>query len=1360
MEEDDPAAAGLMIPEGCIRRVKLSVASNEEILNAVPVMNPSEKPFPITHGSQLQDNPSLGLPLQLGTCDCCGVTQVDQCQGHFGFIELPVPIYHPSHITELGKILNMICLRCLRLKNVKLKRKGTRKQSSKFTSCSYCQDLPPLCVAEVIKSNGARTLKLTAPLRAEVGDGFWSFLDQFGFQTRHRAHSRPLPPKEVQNIMQKISDETRKKLAAGGYNLQDGYVMNYMCVPPNCLHTTNVLDENTVMCPPDTSKNLLRKVLRTIGDIKSSSIANPNFEAREVGEDDLQVAVADYINLRGTIQGSQHATITRQPAPKQWQQKMKTLFISKSSSFSCRAVITGDPYIGLDVVGVPDEVARKISVEEHVTDYNIARLQGIMDKGLCLTYKDVNSNTYDLDVGKANDKKQEGPSKSIKLLNLLQPLLMESLLMDGFSVSLKDFNGPGKGLMKIRNSPAELNKFRELIVNFAAHSSALGLLIDPKRDSAMKKLVEQLGFLGHQLQYNGRLYSSNLVQDCYEFLNKSRSTRCYEPLEANGFVNSSFSSGLSPYEELLHSISTREKIMRTSKGLVESGNLFKNMMAILRDVVVCYDGTIRTSCSKSVLQFDSRVVSRYMTPGDSVGILAATAVANAAYKAVLDPNQNNMTSWDSMKEVLLTKSDSKTDINDQKVILYLNKYPGVINAAQSCLKRIKVEDCATEISIRYCQEITQAAHCLVGYINLDKKQLNQMEVTVESIIQTCQEAIVKQVKKKGKMRQIMKRSNIILSECLCDEDPCDEKYLQVSCFQFFLHANIATELPESHVVHLMTNSIFPVLLETTIKGDPRVQKSKIIWIEPSLPCWVQTSSAEQKGELALEITVEKEAAAENGDAWGVAVDACIPVMHLIDTTRSMPYSIQGVKQVFGISFAFDRAAKHLSKAIGMVTKSVLKEHLTTVASSMTCTGNLHGFNSSDYKATFQSLNVQAPFTEATLSRPMQCFQKSAEKGYIDQLDSVVSTSSWGNQAAIGTGSGFEILWDIESQSSSNETLGGYGLYDFLGAVGTIGATEGKTVVPHSSCLYDVDDLLEDEMSCLGGNSPISRTDKLKVDYRQRNFKGRRTGMCLAAREHQGMQTMSIWNSDVSWKNNESSRCEENTMGPQHSTLTRSTNTSVCNQRRFTGQVFERKQPKHILNSAVTRQDDRPSWFRENVSCTQNFPIAESPGAAGWNRKNSTFGRGGGRAMRKSEGSHRGGGNSRNWKAQKNSSARQGGSSSFTPVEQKIYAQVDPIIKNVKRIIRESRDGIKLSPEDEMFIVTNILMYHPEKEKKMAGQGNYIMVAKHKKFHSSRCLYVASSDGSCSDFSYKKCLENFVRIHYPGAADSFCRKYFK
>ncbi|WVZ67284.1 hypothetical protein U9M48_016385 [Paspalum notatum var. saurae] len=1628
-DNDDPtAAADMTMLEGSIRRVKLSVASNEEIKLMAQPVDASGNPIPITHGSQLHDNPSLGLPLQVGSCESCGATQINKCQGHFGFIQLPAPIYHPSHVAELGKMLNVICLCCLRLKKPKIMKSRCPCLIPEFLSF---QDLPPLWVTQLKKSNGARGLELKAPLKEEVRDGFWSFIDQFGFHTRRASHRRPLHPKEVQNIMKKISQETRTRLAARGYNLQDGFVMNYMCVPPNCLHIPNLLDDSTGMCPPDTSKGLLRKVLSTIEQIRSSSISHPNFEACEIGEDNLQVAVADYINMGGTAKGSQHVTLTRQPVPKQWHQKMKALFISKSSSFSCRAVITGDPYIPLDVVGVPDEVARRMSVQEHVTDHNITRLQDMMDKGLCLTYTDVNSNTYDLDGEKGNKRRamlrvgetvdrrvlngdivflnrppstdmhsiqalyvhvhddhtikinplicgplgadfdgdcvhiffprsasarveatelftvenqlvnshnaklnfqikndyllalkimcgrtysrklasqiamfsegmippddhywtipqilqttgalttlpshpipnkesvgtfvtaiisstlpEKGPREAIKLLNLLQPLLMESLLMDGFSISLKDFGGPSAMHKTIQCSSIDLDEFRELTVDFIAHSSALGLLVDLKSDSALKKLVEQIGFLGHQLHNDGTLYSSNLVEDCYKFLNKcNRSTKRCDPLQAQDTVRSSFYTGLNPYQELLHSISVREKIERSSsKGLAEPGNLFKNMMAILRDVIVCYDGTIRSSCSNSILQFNPTNVSSSVTPGDPVGILAATAVANAAYKAVLDPNHDNVNSWNSMKEVLLTKANSVTDAIDQKAILYLNKcfcgFKFCMERAalkvQSCLRRVKLEDCAAEVSIKYQQEATRAAHCLVGHIHLEKDQLNQMEIAMGNILQTCQEVISKHVKKSKQLRKILETTEIISSEyCLCDQDVGDEKDLQVSCLQFFVDASTTTGLSESTVIQMMTNTIFPILLDTIIKGDPRVQEAKVIWIEPESTCWVQNSGAEQKGQLAMEITVEEVAAAESGGSWGIAMDACIPVMDLIDTTRFTPYNIQTVQQVFGISCAFDRITQHLSKAIGKVTKSVLKKHLTTIGSSMTCTGSLHGFNNSGYKATFQSLKVQAPFMDATLSRSMQCFRKGAEKIISDQLDSVVSTCSWGKHAAIGTGSAFEIHWNNDNKSASSEILGGYGLYDFLTTVGAIGDAEQKTVTPHSSCLYEVDQLPEDEVQddevlCLGGMSPISWTDEPTAYSPPRDSMCRWTVMHSTAQEHQVMQNNSYWSS-VANRRNDKPKAPPNSASPG------STSTRAWNKRWFTGKVFERKEPKHSWSPAATHQDDKLSWCRENVASTQNFATEESSNSGGWNRKNSGFGRsggrgmwkpegahyggsnsrnfaiedssnsggwnrknsgigqgggrgmwkpegsrggrncrnfaieessssggwnrknsgigqGGGRGMWKPEGSHRGGSNSRNWRAQNNNSARQGGiSHSFTQVEQKIYAQVEPIMKNVKRIIRESRDGMKLSRDDEMFIVNNVLMYHPEKEKKMAGQGTYIMVARHQTFHSSRCLYVASSDGSSSDFSYKKCLENFIRIHYPDAADSFCRKFFK
>lgn len=58
--------------------------------------------------------------------------------------------------------------------------------------------------------------------------------------------------------------------------------------------------------------------------------------------------------------------------------------------------------------------------------------------------------------------------------------------------------------------------------------------------------------------------------------------------------------------------------------------------------------------------------------------------------------------------------------------------------------------------------------------------------------------------------------------------------------------------------------------------------------------------------------------------------------------------------------------QRLSKSVSMVSKGVLGDHLILLANSMTCTGNMIGFNSSGYKALSRALSIQVPFTEATL----------------------------------------------------------------------------------------------------------------------------------------------------------------------------------------------------------------------------------------------------------------------------------------------------------------------------------------------------------------------------------------------------------
>ncbi|KAM7464902.1 hypothetical protein LguiB_012464 [Lonicera macranthoides] len=96
-------------------------------------------------------------------------------------------------------------------------------------------------------------------------------------------------------------------------------------------------------------------------------------------------------------------------------------------------------------------------------------------------------------------------------------------------------------------------------------------------------------------------------------------------------------------------------MVRSSRGLTEPGTLFKNLMAIHRNVV-CYDATVRNVCSHSVIQFEYGVKTRIMTQslfaaGELVGVLATTAMSTLAYKAVLDSSPSNNSSWEMMKGI-------------------------------------------------------------------------------------------------------------------------------------------------------------------------------------------------------------------------------------------------------------------------------------------------------------------------------------------------------------------------------------------------------------------------------------------------------------------------------------------------------------------------------------------------------------------------------------------------------------------------------------------------------------------------------------------------------------------------------------
>ncbi|GER28531.1 DNA-directed RNA polymerase [Striga asiatica] len=1298
--------------EAEIKGISFSLATRQEICKA------SGSQCPISHATQLFSNPFLGLPLETGKCETCGTGEAGQCEGHFGYIELPTPIYHPDHVSELKRMLSFLCLKCLKLK-FKIRKVNSSGGGFGEIATSCCPHSMPLntvviywkLVKEISQvsinenktTDGACYLELKVPARSTLDGGFWSFLEKYGFRYGNtQMHSRPLLPSEVMAILKKIPNDTRKKLTAKGYFPQEGYIIQYLPVPPNCLSVPDISDGISTMST-DYSIALLKKVLRVVEIIKTSRSGTPNFESQQIESNELQAAVTQYLQFRGTGKASRDVDTRfgvkkeeNVSSTKAWLEKMKTLFIRKGSGFSSRSVITGDPFKGVSEIGLPFEIAQKITFEERVNQHNMEFLQKLVDKNMCLAYRDGMS-TYSLREGskghtflrpgqvvhrrimdgdivfinrpptthkhslqalsvyvhedhtvKINPlicgplsadfdgdcihlfypqsleakaevvelfsvEKQllsshtgnfilqlgvdsllslkvlfrkcflsrvaaqqlamfvpsvlskpsvvksgsgplwtasqilqmtlppsfdcsgerhrisnsevltldfnrdvmtpitndlvtslfflKGPREVLRFFDSVQPLLMESLYSEGFSVSLRDFYLPRDVLESIQENIQKISPllyhlrscYSESVAlqldsylrsvkipatNFIVKSSRIGHLIDSKSESALNKVVQQIGFLGTQLSHKGKFYSEILVKEMSSLFQKKYPSFDDYPAEEFGLVGRNLFRGLDPYQEMVHSISSREVIVRSSRGLTEPGTLFKNLMAILRDVVICYDGTVRNTCSNSIIQFEYGVnsanIASEFCAGDPVGVLAATAMSNPAYKAVLDSSASSNSSWEMMKEILLCGVNFKNDISDRRVMLYLNNCDcGRKHCQESAalivknhLKKVSLKDTAIELLIEYrsemMHEIPEVNPGPVGHIHLNKTQLVQSNLGMHEIFEKCEDTISLHQKKK-KVGALFQNMDLSFSECCSFCQSSKSKWTDAPCIQFRWRE---AKYDVDKASQLLADVVIPVLFDTIIKGgflppfvsDQRISSANVVWLSSDTASWTRSPTKREKGELALDVILEKDAVKKIGDAWRVLMDSCLPIMHLIDTRRSVPCAIKQVQELLGISCAFEQAVQRLSTSVTMVTKGVLKDHLLLLANSMTCAGTFIGFNTGGIKTLSRSLDVQVPFMNATLFTPRKCFERAAEKRHVDNLSSIVASCAWGKHVTVGTGSPFEILWDTrKAELEPNKEIDAY---NFLHLVNSRSNPEDIG----TSCLgEEIEDLDQDYM---------------------------------------------------------------------------------------------------------------------------------------------------------------------------------------------------------------------------------------------------------------------------------------------------------
>ncbi len=363
-----------------IGSIKFSCVSPDEIrrMSATKIITADtydDEGYPIDMG--LMD-PHMGVIEPGLRCKTCGC-KVDECPGHFGHIDLAMPVIHVGFIKDIKMLLESTCCQCGRLMlsedqiksrlesmekmeeyggdTVEFKNysKETAKDASGKAVCPYCN-------AEQIK------IKLDKPTTfREVND------------------NHKLTAKEVRERLERIPDDDLRALGIDPETCRPEWmVLTALAVPPVTVRPSITLDSG------DRSEDDLTHKLVDVLRINQRLRENRDAGAPQLIVEDLwellQYHVTTYFdNQTSGIPPARHRsgrplkTLAQRLKGKEG--RFRSNLSGKRVNFSARTVISPDPLLSINEVGVPEIAARELTVPVHVNQHNIEKMRELVARG-------------------------------------------------------------------------------------------------------------------------------------------------------------------------------------------------------------------------------------------------------------------------------------------------------------------------------------------------------------------------------------------------------------------------------------------------------------------------------------------------------------------------------------------------------------------------------------------------------------------------------------------------------------------------------------------------------------------------------------------------------------------------------------------------------------------------------------------------------------------------------------------------------------------------------------------------------------------------------------------------------------------
>ena len=363
-----------------IGSIHFTLISPSEIrkLSAVEVQTADtydEDGVPIVSG--LMDG-RLGTLEPRQKCKTCGNT-ASACPGHFGHIELAEPVVHVAFAKLIHKLLQVTCRNCGRilLSAEKIKSYNELMQREQ----KQLNEIPPTFYETVMKDAkksqecphcGARQF----PIEHGKPTTFHEMID--GGASR-------LNPSQVRERLERIPDDDLRLVGMEPTAARPEWMILQVLPVPAVTVRPSITLESGIRSEDDLTHKLV-DIIRINQKLKEALESGVPVNIIQELHELLQYHVTTYFD--NEVSGLPPARHRSGRALKTLSQRLKGKegrfrgnLSGKRVDFSARTVISPDPNIDINEVGVPIDVAQRLTIPERVTPWNLEELRTLIRNG-------------------------------------------------------------------------------------------------------------------------------------------------------------------------------------------------------------------------------------------------------------------------------------------------------------------------------------------------------------------------------------------------------------------------------------------------------------------------------------------------------------------------------------------------------------------------------------------------------------------------------------------------------------------------------------------------------------------------------------------------------------------------------------------------------------------------------------------------------------------------------------------------------------------------------------------------------------------------------------------------------------------